>query len=232
MSLPQTPQITLEALDQIWSTSPTPISELEVRWDALWTRLDMEPRMGLFETNMSRWCEPHRSYHTPRHLLECLKVLDVLKFYTTQPDAVEFALWYHDIIYNVQQQDNEVRSAELAQAAFLKSGGAPDVAENIRQIVLSTTHRFPVKTVEAAIANDADLAILGAPAWRFDEYEVQVRAEYPHVQDAHFAPGRMRALSPFLARPMIFRTTSLNTAMEPRAQDNLSRSIRKLQAQL
>jgi predicted metal-dependent HD superfamily phosphohydrolase len=42
-------------------------------------------------------------------------------------------------------------------------------------------------TRDAALVVDVDLAILGASAERFDEYERQVREEYPGCQSSCFA---------------------------------------------
>lgn len=222
-------EMTPAVFDLVWCVREGAVSELEGRWESLWERLDLVPRMGLFETAISRWTEPHRSYHTPQHLLECLKVHAHLAKYSPQANIVELALWYHDIIYNVSQHDNEERSADLACATFTKSGGSPIMAEELRQIVLATSHRHPVKSIEAAITVDADLAILGAPKDRFDEYEQQVRNEYAQIEDRHFAAGRIKALSPFLSRKQIFRTPLMRSLLETRAQANLTRSVRALQ---
>lgn len=202
--------------------------ELRTRWDSLWDRLHLIPRTGLFETLMARWGESHRYYHTPQHLAECLRALEEVKSYTDDVRPVEFALWYHDVFHNVEMQSNEEKSAELALSSFVKSGGEAVVGLRIKELVMSTTHRRPVKTYEAAMMVDADLWILGAPPERFDEYEVQVRAEYPRVSDEFFAVARSRLLAKFLTRNAIYRTPILRAKQEVQARMNIERSLKSL----
>lgn len=225
-------EITLAEIDTVWKVREGAVASLESRWETLWERLGIDPRPGLFETAIARWTEPHRAYHTPQHLLECLSMHDFLSGYCVHSDIVALALWYHDIIYNVHQHDNEERSAELAYSTYVKSGGSPILGDELRKIVLATSHRHPVKTVEAAVTADSDLAILGAPRERFEEYERQVRAEYAHMEDRHYAVGRLKALAPFLSRRQIFRTPLLRNLLEERAQQNLGRSVLALQKQV
>ena len=75
---------------------------------------------------------------------------------------------------------------------------------------------------------DVDLAILGAPPERFDEYERQIRAEYAHVSDEAFRAGRMKVLQVFLARPGIYSTDRMRKDFEDQARRNLRRSIERL----
>ena len=76
---------------------------------------------------------------------------------------------------------------------------------------------------------DIDLAILGAPEIRFDEFDQQVRAEYAHVPDDEYRPARQRVLATFLHRPCIYSTPRLRTALEARARANLERALARLQ---
>lgn len=221
-------KVSIKEFDQLWAEPSDLMEVLALRWYDLWERLQLEHRTGQFETVMARWQESHRHYHTPRHLLECLNVLDFVKGYCMQPDLVEMALWYHDIFYNMHGHDNEERSAELARSTFVKSGGSEASGEEVRQIVLATTHRLPVRTLEAAIATDVDLAILGATPERYAVYEQNVRLEYAHVAEVHYRTGRSRLLLPFLMRKQIFRTPFLHQLLEHRAGTNLRGALNAL----
>src|SRR5688500_8213618 len=57
-----------------------------------------------------------RHYHTLTHLENLLNQLSPHQTVVNDWDAVLFALYYHDIVYNVTKKDNEERSAELAVA--------------------------------------------------------------------------------------------------------------------
>jgi predicted metal-dependent HD superfamily phosphohydrolase len=48
----------------------------------------------------------------------------------------------------------------------------------VRDLILATRHDVSPPGGDAALLVDVDLAILGSPAERFDEYERQVRQEY------------------------------------------------------
>lgn len=201
---------------------------LKIRWDSLWDRFHLIPRTGLFETIISRWSESHRHYHTTYHLFECLNALDEISLYTEDCRPIEFALWYHDIFHNVGMQSNEEKSAQLALSSFVKSGGDSTVGLRIRDLIMSTSHRDPIKTCDAAIIVDVDLWILGSSSDRFDQYEKQVRSEYPQMNDLFFAQGRTRLLKKFSEKKFIYRTPLFRSSREDVARDNIDRSLRYL----
>ena len=76
---------------------------------------------------------------------------------------------------------------------------------------------------------DIDLSILGASPDRFDEYELQIRAEYAWVDDEAFRSKRRSVLTAFLARPTIFGTAHFRRTLEPGARANLQRSLQRLE---
>ena len=177
---------------------------------------------------MSRWGESHRHYHTPRHLHECLLAFDRIQNYAKDSRPAEFSLWYHDCFYQVEKHSNEQKSADMAMASFVKSGGDAVVGKLIHDLVLATAHTLPVHTIDAAMVTDADLWILGAPPERFDEYELQVRRENRNVQYLHFAKLRSRLLQNFLERRFIYRTPIMREFYEQSARSNIQRSLAAL----
>src|SRR6185436_6842698 len=56
-----------------------------------------------------------RQYHNLSHIKALLDWVELFRAHLQQPTAVRFAAWFHDAIYNTRRQDNEERSAELAQ---------------------------------------------------------------------------------------------------------------------
>ena len=65
---------------------------------------------------LARWSEPHRKHHTVPHLNGDARAIGVLADDGLEFDreAIEPAAWFHDAIYVIGADDNEVRSAELA----------------------------------------------------------------------------------------------------------------------
>jgi predicted metal-dependent HD superfamily phosphohydrolase len=197
-------------------------------WLRTWEILGVEdsPALRVLHADVTRrYAEPHRHYHTLQHLEECFARLDELRDLAERPAEIELALWFHDAIYDVRARDNEERSAEWARTSAVESGVATDVASRVRDLVLCTRHDTRPESTDARIMVDADLAILGADAARFDEYERQVRAEYAWVPGFIFRRERRKVLEGFLARPTIFNTPRFIERYERRARENLARSI-------
>ena len=64
----------------------------------------------------ARYAEPHRHYHTRRHIEQCLQFLDLVPDLTDgERRTLTWAIWWHDAIYDPEAPDNEARSAELAK---------------------------------------------------------------------------------------------------------------------
>ena len=111
---------------------------LEERWAALWDQLDTGNRAALdpqdlFAGIRTRYSESHRAYHTLSHLEHCFVEYDEVANLTENPLAIQFALWYHDSIYNPKRNDNEELSAELACAIILNAGLSERFSHLVKQ---------------------------------------------------------------------------------------------------
>ncbi len=199
------------------------------RWQTTWDRLRVPaPPAPLLEDLIARYCEPHRRYHTVRHLDECFEQLREIEAEAGRLGEIELALWFHDAIYDVRRHDNEARSAEWARAVAIQAGVADLAADRIHALVMSTAHDAVPGSLDERILVDVDLSILGAPPERFDEYERQIREEYAWVPEQEFRAKRRAILAQFLARPRIFATRSFLERYEASARANLARSMHAL----
>lgn len=202
---------------------------LRERFAGLWTRLGGGGDGGsAFDALMRGWSEPHRRYHGPEHLRDCLTRLDEAPAGGTERDVAEAALWYHDLVYRAGASDNEACSAELARAALVEGGVAPATAAEVARLVRATDHRAPAEDPAAALVCDVDLSILGRPAEEFDEYERRIRDEYRQVPDPLYRAGRTRVLTTLLAREPLFRSAWFRNRYEAPARSNLRRSLERL----
>lgn len=174
------------------------------------------------------YSEPHRHYHTLQHLTECLASLETVSNLAIHPAEVAIALWFHDAIYDVKRQDNELQSALWAKQTVIAYGAALDVAERIYALVMATRHRTRPQTVDEQLLVDIDLSIFGADTERFEEYECQIRQEYLWVPVEEFRTKRLAVLQEFLLRPEIYATPFFHEMLESRARENLQRSINHL----
>lgn len=170
-----------------------------------------------------RYAEPHRHYHDRRHLDEVLAAVDVLAAEAQHLEAVRWAAWFHDAVYDVGSTDNEERSAQLAER-MLPGSFAAEVARLVR---LTATHRPGNNDPDGAVLCDADLAVLGADERRYAEYVDAVRREYAAVPDDAFADGRAEVLEALLEGP-IYHTATGRELWEERARRNVSAEVRRL----
>lgn len=199
------------------------------RWQQLWQEvgafLPAEPWLTELQAH---YTESHRAYHTLQHLAECLHHFDAVRPLARQPVAVELALWFHDVIYDTQRNDNEEASAQWAQSLLLEVGAPDTMVQQVMDFIRLTTHGAEPVDRDGALVLDIDLAILGAEPVRFAEYETQVRQEYAWVPWPAFCMGRAQILQAFLQRSSIYRTPFFQTRFEAQARVNLAASLARL----
>lgn len=199
------------------------------RWQAAWlsagaTAADDTTRDEL----LRRYAEPHRHYHTQQHLAECLQLFDSARRDAVRPGELAIALWFHDGIYDPHREDNEQQSADWAVDAMRRAGLPDDAGRRVHALVMATRHNAAPTEPDAQLLVDIDLAILGAPAERFDEYERQVGEEYAWVPGFIFRRTRKKVLQQFAARPRLYSTERFFASHETMARQNLARSIARL----
>ncbi len=182
---------------------------------------------GLWAELERRHHEPGRFYHTLRHVFELLKLLEPLQAQLERPDAVFWAIWFHDAAYDPRANNNEEQSAELARAHLgqLNMG----LLESIVGLILATkTHQ--AQDSDARFLVDADLAILGSEPEKYALYARAVRQEYKFVPFEVYCAARAKVLQRFLERDVIYQTPLFREQLEGRARGNLAREISLLEA--
>jgi predicted metal-dependent HD superfamily phosphohydrolase len=178
-----------------------------------------------------RYREPHRRYHDLRHLHEVLQTVDELADEAHDLEAVRWAAWFHDAVYDVHRDDNEERSAELAEEELVALGcDRALVAEVCRLVRLTATHHADDGDANGAVLCDADLRILATDPWRRAEYVADVRAEYAHVAEGDFRTGRAAVLRELLSADRLYRTQGGHARWEDRARANVTAELHHLEA--
>jgi predicted metal-dependent HD superfamily phosphohydrolase len=204
----------------------TPLLD-HARWIALWQSLGSTAPGANFELLNCLYAEPHRHYHTAKHIAVCLREFDTYKALAEDPMAVELAIWLHDAIYVPLSEDNEARSAALA-VEMLVQADLPDRATQIRNLILATQHVSSAGPDDAGLLIDIDLSVLASPLEQYQKYARAVRKEFHWIPDQQFAAGRIKVLKHFLARPKIYVHHVLQQAWECQARENLEIEIREL----
>lgn len=201
---------------------------LEQHWHALFAQADRATASKEFQSLCSRYSEPHRHYHTLEHVAACLAWLDRVRSQVPDPNAVELALWLHDVVYNARKKNNEIISAEYATATLSLLKVERTVRTQVQDLILVTQHPSIPATDNQRWMVDIDLAILGAQADAYDDYARRVRQEYSHVPGLLYAMGRKQVLKDFLAAQRLYHTDYFCQLLETRARDNLQRELARL----
>lgn len=203
--------------------------ENKQRWIELWQRIGAYGNpFPVYEDLAARYAEPHRAYHTLSHIIHCLNEFKPARFFATDPDAIEMAIWYHDVIYNTRRKDNERKSARAAQTVIKNAHLSKLFGKCVAKLIIATKHAFFPGYTDKRIIIDVDLSILGQPEEVFDEYEQQIRQEYDWVLETVFNKKRSSILQSFLKRPTIYSTSFFREKYEAQAQQNIERSLKHL----
>ena len=119
-------------------------------------------------------------------------------------------------------------SAEQARTLLSEAGAKPAAIARIEAAVLSTAEHSPDLREDERLLSDIDLAILGAPSARYQEYERQIRLEYGFVDPGRYRAGRSTFLRGMLERERIFQTGPLAVRFEQAARHNIETAIATL----
>ncbi len=203
----------------------------EGRFKSLWDRCANSSAADrgaeIYGQLKARYMEPHRRYHTPVHIAHCLNQFDLAREHMDEPDAVEMAIWFHDVIYESKSTDNELKSAEL----FTELAGSNVSAEfnsRVRDLIMVTVHRQLPETGDEKFVVDIDLSSFGLPWDRFLKDSEGVREEFPHLSDREFYPGQKVFMESLISRKNFCFTKFFRDRHEDTARDNISKYFDKL----
>jgi predicted metal-dependent HD superfamily phosphohydrolase len=199
------------------------------RWVGLCDRLGARGSgSSIFAHLSAAYAEPGRTYHTAKHIRDCLSELDRARQCAHRPDEVEAALWFHDAVYVPGGSDNEEESAQLAEGALIACGVPATVAGRIADLVRATRHLALSRDPDTQLLCDVDLSILGRAPDVFDDFERRIREEYDWVPEPVYRSSRSEILSGFLQRHFIYQTDFFRERYEATARANLERLLGRL----
>ena len=198
------------------------------RWSGLAERLRIIKPLVAFRWLESHYEESARKYHSTRHINECLGILDRTHHLEASNPLVEYALWFHDAIYNTFSKKNEERSADAAVKVLERSGRPNADCDLVRAMIMATRHGVQPTEPPLQLLVDIDLAILGAEADRYAEFELQIRAEYWWLPTAMYRKQRAAVLQSFVTRPSIYATHEFRERLERQARNNIAWGLEQL----
>lgn len=173
---------------------------------------------------VTHYSSKKRHYHTLDHIENLFQELFPIQEKIEDWDTIQFSIFYHDIIYNASQKDNEEKSAILA-IERLKEIGLPEdqILKCNHQILLTKSHE--ISDTDTNYFTDADLSILGKTWDTYEEYYKNIRKEYRIYPDFMYNGGRKKALKHFLEMKRIFKTDYFQEKYENQARLNLQKEL-------
>jgi predicted metal-dependent HD superfamily phosphohydrolase len=184
---------------------------------------------------LARWTEPHRRYHSTRHLVEMFWALEDLTDAGELSDGAatlaRAAAWLHDAVYDPPALPgiNETASVALADEVLRQLRLDSDAIRTVVELIQMTTDHTVRRNSKLHRAfNDADLWILSASRDRFDEYCAQVREEYASVPDEQYALGRTAILRQLDGPDGLYLTAYGRSHWTEAARENLARELARL----
>jgi len=179
----------------------------------------------LWQEIKKQYSEPTRHYHTLKHLESIYKVLPKLDIVT------EFAIFYHDIVYDAIHNDNEEKSALFCEKQLTLLGVDNELVQETIQLILETK-RHEASSQRNALFLDADLAILGSNKIIYQSYTKNLRKEYAIYNDAIYNEGRNKVLMHFLEKERIYVSTYFYEKYEQKARRNLESAFLSLSKEI
>ena len=164
-----------------------------------------------------------RFYHNIGHLEHLYAQLLPVRERLEDEDAVFFALFYHDLVYQVTQHDNEEKSAQRARACLSALGFPAARIDRCAAHILATKGHTWSSDPDTNLFTDADLSILGQDESVYEAYCKAVRKEYAIYPDLLYRPGRKKVVRHFLDMARIYKTDYFFERLEALARKNLER---------
>lgn len=186
----------------------------------------------LFTDVFKRYTAKDRYYHNIRHIYRMCKLWVKYKNKMKDPDAVFFAIIYHDIIYRPKRKNNEEASAlffhKIASKKYFKSDAS--LLSNVYELIVATKHNGKLSPLmsdskDCAFLLDFDLEVLGTEHLDvYDWYKSGVRKEYKMYSNKIYNNGRKSFLEMLLNKGKIYSTKEFKRR-EKSAKINLQNEI-------
>jgi predicted metal-dependent HD superfamily phosphohydrolase len=177
----------------------------------------------LFKEIVSKYSGRNRHYHNLKHIEALLHLSE--RYPLRDRKVVLYAIFYHDIIYNVLRKDNETRSAALAVKRLHELGVDADTIALVKHFIEATQTHQATGNPDLELFLDFDMSILGAPWNEYLVYTQQVRKEYKIYPWAMYQAGRKKFLMQCLQAAHIFHSGVFRAGFEFQARSNIQAEL-------
>ncbi len=209
----------------------------------------------VYEQLIVEYTRPERAYHNVNHLAQMINsIQEMMNIYRFEDVRISKAIMYlatffHDYRYitnaryaidgsNIDGYSNEQASAALASEMLIEMGLTNVYAlESIVSLILMTeTHQIDLTRnpgeMEQRIFLDADMGILGAEPFKYDDYKEGIREEYSNIDPERYIAGRTNFLHGIRSKKAIFYTEYMNQLYRDQVMDNVNSELKELDKEL
>ena len=178
----------------------------------------------MFNQLVEMYSQGWRSYHNLNHISSSLDYLEACKSQAVFADAIEFAIWFHDCIFEVGAADKEARSRDwgVAQAS---AHLPPALILAVDRLIMDTCHHCVPDTEDGKLIADIDLTSFALP---WDEYlrdSIAVRGELAYRDETHALAEKVRFLDNLIKDDQIFYSRFYLKYFEQKAQQNVRKHL-------
>lgn len=179
--------------------------------------------------------QPHRHYHNINHVNDCLVEFyryetDTAMLTYGEADALRYAIWYHDSIYNPYAPHgmNERQSADLF---FHKHRQLGDIANTVSGAIVKTAKHTITQSNLFKITQvllDIDLSGLGKPMHIFAKNSYNIRLEYYNTTDMDVVKGRLTFFEKLNKRESFYYTDYFRELYHEQSKTNVALEMEAL----
>lgn len=202
------------------------------RFQLLWRQclLDQsaDNSAAIHQQLITSYNEPQRVYHTLNHVEHCLTHFDKIRVYLQNPQAVELAIWFHDVIYKPGAADNEQLSADFFMETTLNLF-EDSFRNTVYQHIMATVHcGTDIDNSDTKYMVDIDLSSFALPWPEFLRDSNKVREEMGSLSDEVYYRKQSAFQSNLLDQPRFFKSDYFYENYEEQARRNLTAYFEKL----
>ncbi len=205
--------------------------KLKDRFVSLWQRhayIDSgDKAKDVFDQLVVMYSEKWRSYHNTEHIDASIGYFDICKDSADFPDAIEFAIWFHDCIYVLGAADNEARSRDW----FLEQTQGylvPALRQAVDLLIMDTCHIDVPLTPDGKLIADIDLTSFGLSWEDYMKDSLAVQSEFPPQTADTVANGKRAFLNNLIKDGQVYYSDYYLEHYEPKAQENVQRHLELL----
>lgn len=185
-------------------------------------------RDNIFNLIWEYYSSQNRHYHNINHIVSCHQQLDEYEQAEFKhPAYVRLSIWFHDVVYDTRQNNNEYMSSLLAKTLLFDAANEVEL-DCIYELILFTKHNRDAQDAYEELISDIDLSILGTFNSEYKKYSESIRLEYGWVPDYMYFTQRLKILEGFYSKDKIYYTGFFSDKYEIQAKINLREEIKDI----